>query len=95
MAASISLLVNSAAATQAKTGDLLEVEATGFALTHAATIAITSRRHTVTFNGTTSGGGALTFSDIGQFPLDNEGIVDVTVDDGTDAVSDSIQVFRG
>ncbi len=78
---------------QSKVRDNFSCTGAGFQASHAYTATIYfPNRSSVTLKGTTSGG-AFDLSDLADIPLHEPGVVTVSVDDGTDVVEGSTQVF--
>lgn len=77
-------------------GDQLIVEGTGFAITTAYTVIISKRGSgfTAVFKNTTSGGGAVDTTNKLSLIMDSEGVLDVSVSDGTSTVTGQIPIWH-
>lgn len=78
-------------------GDTLKVTGTGFALTHAYTAVVKlpgPGQPSITLKGTTSGAGAVDTSAVADLQVGHEGEVEVTVNDGTSTVVETVRVWH-
>lgn len=76
--------------------DKLTIAGTGFAATHAYTATITGpvpQSPDLVLKGTTDGSGDFDLSDVVSIVPNSPGIIKVSVNDGTDTLESTVEVF--